>query len=284
MRETARQTREPAAGGGAVALGDGGDLPPAIRVSALKKSYKDFLLDDVSFTLPQGFVMGLVGPNGAGKTTIIKLIMNLIRPEGGKIDLFGLDHRDHEEEVKARIGFVYDVPPLYDDVSLLTTKRAVSIFYEKWNETLFRELAHQFQLPLKKKLKALSNGMQTKFALALALSHDADLLILDEPTNRRLRDVRPRRESHPDHKQGRVVGELGRRQRRRRGFGEDRSGDAEGTSAARPRDRDSHLRCDRRTGHVWRGRGCRSGLLGRHRGSHGGGRGQCVGSSKRISS
>jgi ABC-2 type transport system ATP-binding protein len=182
MRETARQTREPAAGGGAVALGDGGDLPPAIRVSALKKSYKDFLLDDVSFTLPQGFVMGLVGPNGAGKTTIIKLIMNLIRPEGGKIDLFGLDHRDHEEEVKARIGFVYDVPPLYDDVSLLTTKRAVSIFYEKWNETLFRELAHQFQLPLKKKLKALSNGMQTKFALALALSHDADLLILDEPT------------------------------------------------------------------------------------------------------
>jgi ABC-2 type transport system ATP-binding protein len=182
MNGTNAQTMDPTTSGGARGFGDGGALPPAIDVSALRKSYKDFLLDDVSFTLPQGFVMGLVGPNGAGKTTIIKLIMNLIRPEGGKIDLFGLDHRDHEEEVKARIGFVYDVPPLYDDVSLTTTKRAVSLFYDKWNESLFNELAQQFQLPLKKKLKALSNGMQTKFALALALSHDADLLILDEPT------------------------------------------------------------------------------------------------------
>jgi len=136
----------------------------------------------VSFSLPTGFVLGLVGPNGAGKTTIIKLIMNLIRPLSGSIRIFGLDHRAHEAEVKARMGWVYDVPPLYHDVTLHDTKRAVSIFYPAWNEGLFQELASQFQLPLKKKVKALSNGMRTKFSLALALSHDADLLVLDEPT------------------------------------------------------------------------------------------------------
>ncbi len=154
----------------------------AIRVTGLRKQYKEFLLKDVSFSLPNGFVMGLVGPNGAGKTTIIKLIMNLIRPDGGTIEVFGLDHRIEEERVKARIGFVYDVPPFYQDVSLLDTKRALELFYEKWNERLFNELVSQFRLPLKKKVKTLSNGMRTKFALALALSHEADLLVLDEPT------------------------------------------------------------------------------------------------------
>lgn len=155
---------------------------PALRITGLRKDYRDFSLKDVSFSLPQGYVMGLVGPNGAGKTTIIKLIMNLIREDGGRIELFGLDHRVHEEEVKGRIGFVYDVPPFYGDVSLQDTKRAIALFYEKWNEALFKSLVDQFQLPLKKKVKTLSNGMRTKFSLALALSHDADLLVLDEPT------------------------------------------------------------------------------------------------------
>ena len=154
----------------------------ALRVANLRKSYGDFRLRDVSFNLPRGYVMGLVGPNGAGKTTVIKLIMNLVRAEGGTIELFGLDHRRHEEEVKQRIGFVYDVAPFYDDVSLRDTARAVSLFYERWNQALFTGLCHRFGLPLGKKVKALSSGMRTKFALALALSHDADLLILDEPT------------------------------------------------------------------------------------------------------
>jgi ABC-2 type transport system ATP-binding protein len=155
---------------------------PAIRITNLRKRYPGFELQDVSFTLPRGYVMGLVGPNGAGKTTIIKLIMNLIRPDGGEIKVFGLDHRAHEAEIKARVGWVYDVPPFYGDVSLRDTKRAIALFYPKWNEGLFNELAAQFQLPLRKKVKSLSNGMRTKLALALALSHDADLLVLDEPT------------------------------------------------------------------------------------------------------
>jgi ABC-2 type transport system ATP-binding protein len=164
-------------------MGESGTKPLTISVTNLRKRYPDFLLHDVSFSLPQGYVMGLVGPNGAGKTTIIKLIMNLIRPDGGQIELFGLDHRAHEEEVKRRIGFVYDVPPFYGDISLRDTKRAVALFYATWNETLFNDLISQFQLPINKKVKTLSKGMRTKFALALALSHDADLLVLDEPTS-----------------------------------------------------------------------------------------------------
>jgi ABC-2 type transport system ATP-binding protein len=154
----------------------------AVEVEGLRKTYADFALRDVTFSLPAGHVMGLVGPNGAGKTTIIKLIMNLIRPESGAIRLFGLDHRAHEAEVKARIGWVYDVSPFYGDATLRTTARAIAPFYQDWDPALFGELVDRFELPLRKKLGKLSKGMQTKFALAVALSHRADLLLLDEPT------------------------------------------------------------------------------------------------------
>jgi ABC-2 type transport system ATP-binding protein len=154
----------------------------ALQVHGLRKSFEGFQLRDVSFKLPKGHVMGLVGPNGAGKTTVVKLIMNLITPEAGEIKILGLDHRKQEAEAKAQIGFVYDVMPFYADVSLLNTKKAIAPFYEKWNEALFSDLAATFELPLKKAVKKLSQGMRTKFALALALSHEAELLILDEPT------------------------------------------------------------------------------------------------------
>jgi len=154
----------------------------ALQVLGLRKTFKGFSLKDVSFELPKGYVMGLVGPNGAGKTTIIKLIMNLLTREAGEVRVLGLDNRKQEAEAKAKIGFVYDVMPFYSDVSLLDIKRAVAPFYEKWDDRLFQELVSTFELPLKKKVKKLSQGMRTKFALALALSHGAELLILDEPT------------------------------------------------------------------------------------------------------
>jgi ABC-2 type transport system ATP-binding protein len=155
---------------------------PALQVSGLRKTFKGFSLNGVSFELPKGYVMGLVGPNGAGKTTIIKLIMNLLAPEAGEVKIMGMDNRRQEAEAKAKIGFVYDVMPFYADVSLKDTKRAIAPFYQRWNDRLFLELAATFDLPLKKKVKKLSQGMRTKFALALALSHEAELLILDEPT------------------------------------------------------------------------------------------------------
>jgi ABC-2 type transport system ATP-binding protein len=108
--------------------------------------------------------------------------MNLLAPEAGEVKVMGMDNRRQEAEAKAKIGFVYDVMPFYADVSLQDTKKAIAPFYERWNDRLFRELAATFDLPLKKKVKKLSQGMRTKFALALALSHEAELLILDEPT------------------------------------------------------------------------------------------------------
>ena len=122
------------------------------------------------------------GPNGSGKTTIIKLIMNLIRREAGEIRVFGLDNRKAEIEVKSRIGFVYDVPGFWDDQSLDSQRRALGAFYPRWSDETFHRLAREFALPLDKKYKALSHGAKTKFALAMALSHGADLLIMDEPT------------------------------------------------------------------------------------------------------
>jgi len=155
---------------------------PAFRIAGLRKALGDFLLEDVSFSLPRGFTMGLVGPNGAGKTTIIKLIMGLMAPDAGDIEILGLDGRSEGARAREKIGFVYDVMPFYADVSLLDTRRAIAPFYRSWNEALFQELASTFDLPLSKRVKKLSQGMRTKFALALALSHDAELLILDEPT------------------------------------------------------------------------------------------------------
>ena len=154
-----------------------------LEIEGLGKEYKGFTLKDVSFNLPRGFIMGLIGPNGSGKTTIIKLIMNLVRRNAGEIRVFGRDNLKHEVAVKERIGFVYDNPYFHDDVSLSRIRSAFALFYENWDEPLFLSLIHEFDLPLKKKFKKLSHGMKMKFALALALSHHADLILMDEPTS-----------------------------------------------------------------------------------------------------
>ncbi len=158
----------------------------ALALSGVQKTFKDFSLKDVSFELPKGYVMGLVGPNGAGKTTLIKLIMNLMAPEAGEIKILGRDSRSQEAEAKARIGFVYDVMPFYSDVSLWNTKRAIAPFYEKWNEGLFLELSGTFELPLKKKVKSLSQGMGTKFALVGALALYVPTIEWHQETDRML--------------------------------------------------------------------------------------------------
>jgi ABC-2 type transport system ATP-binding protein len=155
----------------------------ALEVTGLCKTYTGFALRDVSFTLPRGYIMGLIGPNGAGKTTVIKLIMNLVSRQAGEVKVYGLDNRRDEVAVKSRIGFVYDVPPLFADTTLERHRRAIAPFYPTWSEATFERLAREFELTLAKKVKALSHGMRTKFALVLALSHDADLLVFDEPTS-----------------------------------------------------------------------------------------------------
>jgi len=155
----------------------------AVEIENLRKEFKGFTLKDVSFRIPKGYVMGLIGPNGAGKTTLIKMIMNLIRKNSGRIFVFGKDHIQHEAEIKSQIGFVYDVPCFYEDLKLKKLASAIAPFYPKWNQELFLKLMNEFELPLGKKFKKLSHGMKMKFSLCLALSHDADLILMDEPTS-----------------------------------------------------------------------------------------------------
>ena len=88
----------------------------AIEIMGLRKEYRGFALDNVTFDVPQGYIMGLIGPNGAGKTTIIKLVMNLIHRDAGEVRVFGLDNLRYEPEVKSRVGFVYDIPRFPEDL------------------------------------------------------------------------------------------------------------------------------------------------------------------------
>ncbi len=155
-----------------------------LDVQNLNKSFKDFTLDDVSFTLKKGYIMGFIGPNGSGKTTTIKLIMNLMKKESGKITFFdGLTHDKNEKEIKQRIGFVYDENHFYDDLTVTEMKNIISGFYTSWDDTVFLNYLHTFGLPPRKKIKDLSKGMKMKFSIAVALSHNADLIIMDEPTS-----------------------------------------------------------------------------------------------------
>lgn len=155
----------------------------ALEMDGAGKQYKDFTLQDVTFRLPRGYIMGLIGPNGAGKTTLIKLILNLIHRDAGSIRVLGLDNLASEAEIKSRIGYVPDEPQYHGDITLANLKAATAPFYRLWDEQRFRDLASRFELPLGKKFKTLSHGMKAKFALALALSHRAELVILDEPTS-----------------------------------------------------------------------------------------------------
>ncbi len=155
----------------------------ALELDHVCKTYKGFALRDVSFELPRGYIMGLIGANGSGKTTIIKLIMDLIRRDSGRISVFGKDNLEHEAEIKRDIGFVYDVPRFYDDARLSDIARAVAPFYPGWDDGCFDSLIDEFGLPIRMKFKKLSAGMKTQFALSLALSHDADLILMDEPTS-----------------------------------------------------------------------------------------------------
>jgi ABC-2 type transport system ATP-binding protein len=154
-----------------------------LEIKNLRKDFGDFRLKDISFALPEGYIMGLIGPNGAGKTTTIKLIMNLIKKNGGNIILFGQDHVRHEVAVKSRIGFVYDNPSYYGHLTLKQVKNIIAPFYKTWDEKIFNDLIDRFGLPMRKALKKFSRGMVMKSAIALALSHHADLIIMDEPTS-----------------------------------------------------------------------------------------------------
>ncbi len=154
-----------------------------LEVTALSKTYTDFTLDNISFRLPEGFIMGLIGPNGSGKTTTIKSILNMVEPDSGSITVFGKDHIAQEQEIKRDIGVVFDNSYFVDEWSMTDVEKAYSLFYIGWNSETYWSMLSKFRIAKEKRVKELSKGMQMKLMLACTFSYDAKLLILDEPTS-----------------------------------------------------------------------------------------------------
>ncbi|MEK5039415.1 ABC transporter ATP-binding protein [Sporosarcina sp. FSL K6-3457] len=154
-----------------------------IELQHVQKSFDGFQLKDFSLTVKKGFVTGFIGGNGVGKSTTIKLIMNLLRPDSGTISIFGLNYKDHEKEIKQRIGFVFDENIFYEHVTLAEMKNIIKPSYSNWDDNLFDYYVQVFELPLDKKIKSFSKGMMMKASLTMALSHHAELIIMDEPTS-----------------------------------------------------------------------------------------------------
>ena len=154
-----------------------------LEVRNLSKSFEGFQLHDITFTLPKGYIMGLIGPNGSGKTTTIKLILNMLKRTGGEVKILGFDNITQEQEAKRNLGVVFDSNYFSDEWKISQVEKSVSAFYENWNTQKFSEILERFQIHPSKKVKELSKGMQMKLMLACAFSYDAKLLILDEPTS-----------------------------------------------------------------------------------------------------
>ena len=154
----------------------------ALEVKGLTKVYPEFTLDKIGFCVPQGHIVGLIGRNGAGKSTTIKGILRLIAAEGD-VSVFGKKTDEDERAAKRMIGYVGGGFRYYPMNTLVSIRNAYAPFYPTWDQGRYERLLAQFELSERKKVKELSEGMKVKFALALALSHGAKLLIMDEPTS-----------------------------------------------------------------------------------------------------
>ena len=139
-----------------------------LEVNGLCKSYRDFALKDITFSVPEGCIAGFIGVNGAGKTTTLKSILGLVRPSSGQIRVFGLDMAKDEKEIKDRIGVVFDDGQFYMELTLKEMKNVLAPAYSFWSESDFAGWLERFELSPRQKISELSKGMRMKFALALA--------------------------------------------------------------------------------------------------------------------
>ncbi len=154
-----------------------------LEVEGLTKRYPGFTLDSVSFRLETGYIMGFIGRNGAGKTTTLKSMLGLVHADAGSVRIDGTEYREDEHLAKQKLGVAFGGVDYYPRARLSDIARVTRRFYEVWDETQYRALLQRFQLDEKKRVRELSQGMKVKFSLALALSHNAKLLLLDEPTS-----------------------------------------------------------------------------------------------------
>jgi ABC-2 type transport system ATP-binding protein len=149
----------------------------------ISKHYKEFTLNAIDLVVPAGRILGIIGPNGAGKTTTLKMLMNIVKPDAGSIEILGMRYPRDERAIKNAIGYVGEEQFFYEDRTVAWTGRFVAHFFTDWDENEFDKLLMRFAISRSKRVKTLSKGMRVKLALAIALSHHPKLIILDEPTS-----------------------------------------------------------------------------------------------------
>jgi len=154
----------------------------AIEIKNLTKKYDGFTLDNISFNVPRGSIMGFIGQNGAGKTTTIRALLNITKIDGGTINMLGMDLYENEYVIKEQIAAVFDELPFYDGFTAKTLGIMFEGMYGGWNKEQYYAYLERFNLPMKKKISKFSKGMKMKLQIATALSHGAKLLIMDEAT------------------------------------------------------------------------------------------------------
>lgn len=154
-----------------------------LEVKNLCKTYPEFQLQNISFCVKRGMIMGMIGRNGAGKTTTMKSILHLVYPDSGEISFFGQKLDQQKDDVRQRIGYASGGNVFYARKKIREITDMTKSFYTNWEDKQYKRYMELFALDENKKLKDLSEGMKVKYSLVLALSHHAELLILDEPTS-----------------------------------------------------------------------------------------------------
>lgn len=155
----------------------------AIEIKNLSKKYDDFLLDHITLNIPMGTVVGLIGENGAGKSTLINTIIGILQSQHDDLRVFGKNTDDHEKEIKEQIAIIFDTIHYNQEFTPKFIGYLLSQTYRNWDDKMYHHYLDYFQLPKKKKIKTFSRGMKMKLEFAIAFSHKAKLLILDEATS-----------------------------------------------------------------------------------------------------
>lgn len=154
-----------------------------LEVRDLHKTYPAFALKGISFDVPQGAIVGFIGRNGAGKSTTLKSVLGLVHRDGGTVRVFGMDYAANEAAIRQRLGVVLGGIDFYPKKKLRIITDVTRRFYGNWDEEKYRHYLELFAIDEDKRVDQLSSGMKVKYMIALALSHNAELLLLDEPTS-----------------------------------------------------------------------------------------------------
>ena len=155
----------------------------ALTITGLTKKYSNFVLDNISFSIPSGSIVGLIGENGAGKSTTINSILGLIKKDSGKITVLGHDIDTFDCAVKEKIGVVFDGSNFSEELTPAKLSKVLRDIYSSWEQSYFNRLLDQLNIPATKKIKTFSKGMKMKLSIAVAFAHHPQLLILDEATS-----------------------------------------------------------------------------------------------------